>query len=179
LDFYTFDRTFRKYGRIDNKVIVICGDLLQSRTVHDLVPLFRNYRGVELRLVSHPELKMPTEVLEYLDRHNVRYVETDNLNEAVDGADGVYMTRFQKEYTDETGVALDLDLSPYYLRPEHLDHPRKVAILHPMPRGPELVAEFDEDSRVLIWRQQRNGMWVRAALLFLILWRKNYDFIFD
>jgi len=176
LDVYTLDRTFRKFGRIDGKVILINGDLKRGRTVHSLCIMLCNYRDIELRLVSPPELRMPADVLAYLDAHGVKYVETDDMDAAVDGADAIYMTRLQEEYG---GVDDEVGFEGFYLRPEHLAHPRKVAVLHPMPRGPELPPEMDEDSRNLIWRQQRNGMWVRTALLFLILWKKNYEFIFE
>ena len=177
LDIYTLDRTFRKFGRIDGKVFVLVGDLRRGRTVHSLCHLLCNYQDIELRLVSPPELTMPDDVLEYLDEHEVRYEQTDDLDAAVDGMDAIYLTRLQKEHgqADDDGI----DYSHFALRSDHLDTQRKLAVLHPMPRGPELPPELDQDSRVMIWRQQRNGMWVRTALLFLILWRKNYDFIFD
>lgn len=179
LDLYTFDRTWRKQGRIDNKVIVIVGDLRDSRTVHSLCYLLRNYRGIELRLVSPPELAMPREVIQFLkavkwehESDQPKIVETDDLDAAVDGADAVYLTRLQKEYKDEE---IDIDYSRFALRPVHLETPRKMVILHPMPRGPELPPELDADPRNLIWRQQRNGMWTRTALLYLLLWKMSYE----
>ncbi|MBU0531195.1 MAG: aspartate carbamoyltransferase [Candidatus Uhrbacteria bacterium] len=174
LDIYTLDRTFRKAGRIDGKVIVLVGDLKRSRTIHSLCHLLRNYQDVKLRLVSPPELAMPEEIIAFLKEHRMCYEQTDDLDGAVDGADVIYLTRLQQEYG---GVEGEIDYMRFALRPEHLNTPRKLAVLHPMPRGPELPPELDHDSRVLIWRQQRNGMWVRTALLFLILWRKNYDFL--
>ncbi|MFH1142130.1 MAG: aspartate carbamoyltransferase [Candidatus Uhrbacteria bacterium] len=176
LDIYTLDRTFRKFGRIDSKVFVLVGDLKRGRTVHSLCHLLCNYHDIELRLVSPPELAMPQDVLYYLDAHGVHYEQTTDLDAAVDGMDAIYLTRLQKEYgKDDDGI----DYSHYALRADHLDTQRKLAVLHPMPRGIELPPKLDHDSRVMIWRQQRNGMWVRTALLFLILWRKPYDFIFD
>ena len=41
-------------------------------------------------------------------------------------------------------------------------------IMHPLPRGPELDPAVDTDPRAMYWRQERNGMWMRAAVLIKI-----------
>ena len=44
--------------------------------------------------------------------------------------------------------------------------------MHPFPRDSvvqELPTEIDSDPRVMYFRQARNGMWVRAALLVHLL----------
>ncbi len=176
LDIYTLDRTFRKHGRIDNKVLVYCGDLLRSRTVHSDIHLLRNYSGVELRLVSPPEMRLPVEMLEYMETHNIKFVVTTDMAEACRGADAIYMVRAQN---DDDKDSIEADYNPFYFKAQYMMGKHKLAVLHPGPRGPELTDEFDNDPRILYWRQIRNGMWARVTLLFLILYRKNHEFIWD
>jgi aspartate carbamoyltransferase catalytic subunit len=39
------------------------------------------------------------------------------------------------------------------------------AILHPLPRRYEIDVVVDKDPRAAYWRQERCGMWIRAALI--------------
>lgn len=47
--------------------------------------------------------------------------------------------------------------------------PPRLAILHPLPRVDEIAVEVDSDPRAAYFRQMENGMFVRMALLSLIL----------
>ncbi len=176
LDIYTLDRTFRKFERIDGKVIVMAGDLKRGRTVHSLCHLLRNYQDVEIRLVSPPEMRMSQDVIDFMEEHSMRFVETDDMAEACRGADAIYMVRSQNDKDKEE---ITIDYSPFYFKAQYMQGKHKLAVLHPGPRGPELTDAFDNDPRMLYWRQMRNGMWARVTLLFLILYRKNYEKIWD
>lgn len=51
--------------------------------------------------------------------------------------------------------------------------PRNMIVLHPLPRVDEIAPEVDSDPRCVYFRQMENGMYVRMALLSLILDRRQ------
>lgn len=166
LDVYTMNRYLE--GGIDGKTLMLVGDLKRGRTVHSLALMMRVYRGVRLLLVSPPEFRMKPEVLKALDAAGVRYQETTDFEGALREADTVYMTRVQDEH-DKAGESGRVDVSRYALRPEHMRLAKKNAvILHPLPRRGEIDPGVDADPRAAYWRQERNGLWTRAALMALI-----------
>jgi len=75
------------------------------------------------------------------------------------------VTRIQTEH-DIAGESQKIDLSRFTVSSKELAAMKEDAvIMHPLPRGPELHPEVDIDPRAKYWRQERNGMWMRAALL--------------
>ena len=80
-------------------------------------------------------------------------------------ADAIYMTRIQDEH-DKSGESKGVDYSPFYFRKENLNDIKKTCvIMHPLPRRHEIEVSVDDDPRAVFWRQERNGMWARAALM--------------
>lgn len=174
LDIYTLHRSFENYGGIDGKKIAFVGDLLRGRTVRSLVYLLRNYDGVKLYFVAPKGLQMGEDLKEYMSEQKVAFEEGEDLGKVIPLADAVYMTRIQDEY-DEAGESKRIDYSRYHFKKEYLDilHPNAI-IMHPLPRRGEIPVEIDEDRRAIYWRQVRNGMWVRVALVAKIM-RKDTD----
>ncbi len=163
LDVYTLYRSFE--GDIDNKHIVMVGDLKRGRTVRSLSYLMRNYKGISLSFVSPKEFRMEPDILEFLKRHDIPFTETEDFRGVMKTADAIYMTRIQDEH-DKAGESRAVDYSPFYFRKEHLDLIKKTCvIMHPLPRRHEIEVAVDEDPRAVFWRQERNGMWARAALM--------------
>ncbi|MEW5906358.1 MAG: aspartate carbamoyltransferase [Elusimicrobiota bacterium] len=163
LDSYTLYKSFD--GEIDGKTIVMVGDLKRGRTVRSLSYLMKNYRGVKLAFVSPKQFRMEDDILEFLRRHNIPFTETEDFRSVMGEADAIYMTRIQDEH-DKAGESKAVDYSPFYFRKEHLDIIKKdCVILHPLPRRFEIDPAVDEDRRAIYWRQERNGMWARAALM--------------
>lgn len=163
LDVYTIGRYLE--GGVDGKHIVMVGDLKRGRTVRSLSYLMKNYDGVRLTFVSPPEFRMEKDILEFLSRHGILYTETDDFSSAIRGADAVYMTRIQDEH-DKGGESTKVDYSRFNFTPAHLDIIRPhCIIMHPLPRRQEIHIDVDRDERAVYWRQERNGMWVRAALI--------------
>lgn len=163
LDVYTLYRSFS--GELDNKHIVMVGDLRRGRTVRSLSYLMKNYSGVSLSFVSPKEFRMEPDILEFLKRHNIPYTETEDFQGVMKSADAIYMTRIQDEH-DKAGESKKVDYSPFYFRKEHLDVIKKdCVIMHPLPRRHEIEVAVDADPRAVFWRQERNGMWARAALM--------------
>ena len=163
LDVYTLHRSLP--GGVDRKTLVMVGDLKRGRTVRSLSYLMKNYRDVRLVFVSPPELRMEADILDFLKRHGIPFRETEDLASALPGADAVYMTRIQDEH-DAAGESRAVDYGRFHFREEHLKAVKKTCIImHPLPRRHEIEAAVDEDERAVYWRQERNGMWIRAALI--------------
>lgn len=166
LDIYTLHREFRELGGIENKVIAMVGDLARGRTVRSLAYLMRHYPGVRLIFVSPPAFRMEEDIKAFLRKHNIPFAETEDLDQAVREADAVYMTRIQDEHDKSKGESAKVDIDPFCFKPKHLAilGPHAI-VMHPLPRREELDPACDHDPRIKIWRQERNGMWMRAAVL--------------
>ena len=163
LDAYTLYRSFG--GDMDNKKIVMVGDLKRGRTVRSLTYLMKNYRNISLAFVSPEQFRMEPDILEFLRRHNMPFVETEDFGSVMGEADAIYMTRIQDEH-DKAGESKAVDYSPFYFTAEHLKRIKKTCvIMHPLPRRHEIEVAVDADPRAVFWRQERNGMWARAALI--------------
>ena len=166
LDIYTLMRSFETKGGIDGRTVVFCGDLLRGRTVRSLSYLLTNFRDVRQVFVAPPELHVPEDVIETLRGQGVEYVQKGDLREAVREADAVYMTRIQDEWDSSKGASAKIDTSRFKFGAEELALLRpEGVILHPLPRRDEIATCCDHDPRAMYWRQMRNGMWIRAALI--------------
>ena len=162
-----------------HKTIGFCGDIGRGRTVRSLAMLLALYENVRLVFVApdHPKLAMKEDLRERLADRNVRFYEVDSFEEKLDGEpvieqlDALYMTRIQKEHNDPADAAsfAAIDFSKYCLSSELVGRMKEYApILHPFPRDQhfgEIPPEIDNDPRAMYFRQARNGMWIRAALL--------------
>ena len=163
LDIYTLYRSFD--GEIDGKTIAMVGDLKRGRTVRSLSYLMKNYKNVKLIFISPKEFKMENDVIEFLKSNRLSFYETEDFDEGIKEADAIYMTRIQDEH-DKNGESKKVDYSRYSFARKHLDIIKKNSIImHPLPRRNEIDVEVDDDSRAMYWRQERNGMWARAALI--------------
>ena len=165
LDIYTLERSFEHRGGIDGKTIAMMGDLRRGRTVRSLSYLMKNYKDVRLRFVAPPGFEIKQDILDHLDAHEVAYRCTNHLDEVAGELDALYVTRLQSEY-DDGDESDDADYASYAIGSEQLQgFADEAIIMHPLPRGPELDPAIDNDPRVMYWRQERNGMWMRVALL--------------
>jgi aspartate carbamoyltransferase catalytic subunit len=110
-------------------------------------------------------LKIPDDLRLFLEENNIKYSESDSLTDGLKNADVIYITRIQDEY-DINNESKNIDYSKFYIKKEHLRLLKKdCVILHPLPRRGELDPAIDEDSRALYWKQERNGLWIRTALI--------------
>jgi aspartate carbamoyltransferase catalytic subunit len=168
LDIYTLNRGFKEQG-IDNKTITMVGDLKRGRTVRSLAGLLMNYRGIKLRFASPKEFRINDDLRDRLGKAKVSFEETEDFEGAIAGADAIYMTRVQDEYdVDQESKAIDY--KKFHLKYEHLKLLKRDAIImHPFPRREEIDVAIDNDPRAKYWRQERNGMWTRVALITKIL----------
>lgn len=173
LDIYTLERSFEKTGGIDGKSVAFVGDLLRGRTVRSLAWLLTLYNDVKIYFVAPEQLQIGDDVLELLDAAGMAYETTSDFSTVMPRADALYMTRIQDEW-DADGESSTIDTSAYCINEEHLDILKETAvIMHPLPRRKEISTDIDNDPRAIYWRQMRNGMWARAALILTTFERQD------
>ena len=160
----------RKKGRLDNLTIGVCGDLKFGRTIHSLITAMIRYPSIKFVLISPDELKLPEYIItEVLKKNNIEYVETNNIEEYMDELDILYMTRVQKErfFSEEEYVRLK---DYYILDKDKLRNAKKdLCILHPLPRVNEIHIDVDDDPRACYFEQAYNGVYIRMALILMLL----------
>jgi len=157
-------------GRLDNLTIGVCGDLKFGRTVHSLITAMIRYKNVKFILISPKELEIPEYLKkEVLDKNNIEYIETQNIDEYMDKLDILYMTRVQKErFFNEADYIRLKDL--YILDEEKLVNAKKdLCIMHPLPRVNEISVKVDEDERACYFKQAEYGKYIRMALILKLL----------
>ena len=166
LDIYTLMRSFETKGGVDGRTVVFCGDLMRGRTVRSLSYLLTNFRNVKQIFVAPQELQVPADVVMILAKKGIDFEVCDSLRDAVKVADAVYMTRIQDEWDSAKGASAKIDTSRFKFGAEELKLLKKDGcIMHPLPRRDEIATCCDHDPRAMYWRQMRNGMWIRAALI--------------
>jgi len=162
-----------------HKTYLFCGDLGRGRTVRSLASVLSQYEKVRMFFVSpdNDVLRMERKLLERLRNSGVECEEFHSLDATIDGrpileeADCLYMTRIQREHNssvDEQNQS-EMNLADFRITPERTSRMRSWApIMHPFPRDSvtgEIPVSIDADPRAMYFRQARNGMWARAALL--------------
>ena len=166
LDIYTLMRSFETKGGVDGRTVVFCGDLMRGRTVRSLSYLLTNFRNVKQIFVAPQELQVPADVVMILAKKGIDFEVCDSLRDAVKVADAVYMTRIQDEWDSAKGASSKIDTSHFKFGAEELKLLKPDGcIMHPLPRRDEIATCCDHDPRAMYWRQMRNGMWIRAALI--------------
>ena len=168
LDLYTIHRSFQQKGGIRKKRYAFVGDLLRGRAVRTSVMLLSQYKDIEMDFVAPSSFQIAVDLEEILQSHGVNINKTDDLDSVLSKVDCVYMTRIQDEY-DLSGESNNIDYSQFSLTPENVNMMKPDAIiLHPLPRRNEISPEVDADPRAMYWRQLRNGVYIRAALLLYV-----------
>ncbi len=163
LDIYTIQK---ELGKIDGISIAMVGDLARGRTVHSLSYLLGKFSDVKIYFVSPESLKIKGEIKDYLKGENISFFEETDLKKVAPLVDVIYQTRIQKE----RGSSLDEAGGFYIVNQEILNLMKKDAIImHPLPRNEEISPEVDSDSRAAYFRQAENGLYVRMALLKMML----------
>ncbi len=174
LDIYTLQRSFEKRDGIDSKKIMFVGDLARGRTVRSLSYLLTNYSNVKLYFVAPEPLQIGEDVLAMLKEAGTECEVRYDFDALIPEVDAIYMTRIQDEWDSEQGASTKIDTSKYKFAVRHLDIMKPDAvIMHPLPRRDEISTDVDHDPRAVYWRQMRNGMWVRAALISSIFRRDS------
>lgn len=160
----------RKKGKLSDFTIGFCGDLKFGRTVHSLIQALSRYENIKIVLISPDELKLPSYIKrDVLQKNNIEYVQTDNMEDVLPELDVLYMTRVQKErfLSEEEYIRLR---DSYILTKAKLKNAKEdLSILHPLPRVNEISTDVDLDSRACYFEQVLNGKYVRMALILKLL----------
>ena len=166
LDLYTIKE---EKGTLSNLSIAFVGDLKYGRTVHSLVKALTHFNPT-IYFVSPKILQMPTYLIDDLDKNNIKYEILEDFRDCLDKIDVFYMTRIQKErfpdiedYQKVKGV--------YVINKENILGKCKedMIILHPLPRVDEISTDLDETKHALYFKQAKNGIPVRQAMMMKVL----------
>ncbi|GAM90204.1 hypothetical protein ANO11243_082450 [Dothideomycetidae sp. 11243] len=166
LDLFTMRQ---ELGTVNGLTLTFVGDLKYGRTVHSLCELLKHYK-VKVHLVSPAELSLPSKVKQGLEKRGQLVGESEKLTPAIVAkSDVLYVTRVQKERFSDLAlyekVKGELVVSPTTLKAAK----EKMIVMHPLPRNEELTSEVDDDPRAAYFRQMKYGMFVRMALLALVM----------
>lgn len=165
LDFFTIVEDLQN---VNGLKIAMVGDLKYGRTVHSLTKLLVNY-DVEFSFVSPEILRMPQDVLDVVQKSGHKYNVTENVQDVIAEADVLYITRVQKErFADLSEYERMKD---FYVVDDALmaQAKQRMIVMHPLPRINEIAYTVDSDPRAAYFRQMRNGMYIRMALLAAVL----------
>jgi aspartate carbamoyltransferase catalytic subunit len=167
--------TIRKEkGRLRNLRVGLCGDLKFGRTVHSLIKALARYEGMEFYLISPEELTVPEYVRKDIKGGNgSRCAEVERMQDVLPRLDILYMTRVQKErfFNEEDYVRLK---DSYILDAEKMGlASADMIVMHPLPRVNEISTEVDADPRAVYFKQAKNGMYARMALIMALLGADN------
>ncbi len=165
LDLYTIHV---ERGKVDGNTVALCGDLKNGRTVHAGVQLYKHY-DCELIFVAPEQLAMPLEITAQLREAGVPVKETADLEAVLGEADVLYMTRIQKERFEDPAEYERLKGSYVLTRGMVERHNPDLTIMHPLPRVNEITTDVDVLPGAAYFRQARNGVPVRMALLAMVL----------
>ena len=167
LDLYTIRS---ELGRLEGLRVVMAGDLANGRTVHSLIRLLSQYPGLRVTLAGPEQLRLPAPAVQALRQSGAEVREAQSLLEAVVDADVVYQTRIQAERLPEPLMEGGHDQARFRVTREVMAAlPPGAVVLHPLPRVGEIDPEVDADPRAAYFRQARNGVPVRMALLAMVL----------
>lgn len=160
----------KEIGRLDNLTVGLCGDLKFGRTVHSLISAMSRYKNIKFVLISPQELRLPDYIKkDVIEKNNLDYVETDNLESVMPELDILYMTRVQRERFFNEADYIRLKDS-YILTKDKLKTAKEsMKILHPLPRVNEISVDVDSDVRACYFKQANYGKFIRMALILKLL----------
>ena len=165
LDLFTI---LEELGEVDGLTITLVGDLKYGRTVHSLARLLSRYT-VTLNYVSPDILQMPDKIVTEIEGTGTTQTIHSDLDDVIGDSDVVYVTRVQKERF-ENAADYDAVAGAYVISPETMKRAKdRMALMHPLPRVREISIDVDDDPRAAYFRQMEYGMYVRMALLALVL----------
>ncbi len=155
-------------GQVDGMTVTMLGDLKYGRTVHSLARLLSMFK-VKINYVSPDILKMPKEVMDEVRAKGIPQAEFSTLAEVLPETDVLYVTRVQKERFDDP-ADYEKVKGAYVIDPEIMKAAKQdMIVMHPLPRVTEISMDVDDDPRAAYFRQMEYGLYVRMALLAMVL----------
>lgn len=166
LDTFTI---MEELGRLDNLTVTMLGDLKYGRTVHSLARLLSTFTNIKLNYVSPDILKMPKEVMDEVGEKGIPQKEFSKLEDVLSETDVLYVTRVQKERFEDP-ADYEKVKNAFVVDTEIMKTAKKeMIVMHPLPRVTEISMDFDDDPRAAYFRQMEYGLYVRMALLAMVL----------
>ena len=156
-------------GRLDDLTVTMLGDLKYGRTVHSLARLLTQFTNIKLNYISPDILRMPKDVMDEVAAKGIPQTEHATLGKVLAKTDVLYVTRVQRErFEDPAGY--EKVKGAYVVGPEVMKGAKeKMIVMHPLPRVTEISMDFDDDPRAAYFRQMEYGLYVRMALLAMVL----------
>jgi aspartate carbamoyltransferase catalytic subunit len=165
LDLYSIKKT---QNTLDNLTITLVGDLKYGRTVHSLLMAMSHF-NTTFKFITPPELQMPVEYKNYLDKLGLKYAEYTELAENIKDADIIYMTRVQRERFSDP-LEYEKIKNIYVLTNDMLVKTKpNVKVLHPLPRVGEIDVSVDDNPKAYYFTQSLNGVYTRMAIIVFVL----------
>jgi len=165
LDLFTIRE---ELGRLEGLTVTMLGDLKYGRTVHSLARLLALY-GAKLNYVSPEILRMPASLIEELKARGVPQQEGSDLEAVLGQTNVLYVTRVQKERFENLDD-YEKVRGAYTITTETMSRaPEHMVLMHPLPRVGEIDIQVDHDPRAAYFRQVEYGLYVRMALLAMVL----------
>jgi aspartate carbamoyltransferase catalytic subunit len=166
LDMYSILKT---QGTLDNINIFMIGDLKYGRTVHSLLMALSEFEKPIFNFIAPEELSMPEEYKLFLKEKGIRFFEHTEINDNINHADIIYMTRVQKERFMDP-IEYEKVKNVYILRNNMLNDTKpNMRILHPLPRINEIHPDVDKNEKAYYFTQAKNGVYTRQAIIAHIL----------
>jgi len=166
LDMYSILKT---QGTLDNINIFMIGDLKYGRTVHSLLMALSEFENPIFNFIAPEELAMPEEYKLFLKEKGIRFFEHTEINENINHADIIYMTRVQKERFMDP-IEYEKVKNVYILKNNMLNDTKpNMRILHPLPRINEIHPDVDKNEKAYYFTQAKNGVYTRQAIISHIL----------
>jgi len=165
-DMYTIKK---ELGWLSGLRVVLVGDLLYGRTIHSLLPLLCLYSGVTIDLISPLSLRLPQQYRDYLTKKEIPFREGEKLEGIIEQADVAYITRVQRErFASQADYEAVKDV--YVINAEMANRMKPQSIImHALPRVNEISPDVDANARAAYFRQAKNGLYIRMALLKYLL----------
>jgi len=165
LDLFTI---VEELGQVDGLTVTMLGDLKYGRTVHSLARLLSQF-DIRLNYVSPEILRMPPEIIAELREQDVPQAEYSTLDAALPDTDVLYVTRVQKERFENLDNYESLK-SAFVIDSSTMSRAKeRMIVMHPLPRVNEISMDVDDDPRAAYFRQMEYGLYVRMALLAMVL----------
>lgn len=165
LDLYTIQE---ELGHVDGLTVTLLGDLKNGRTVHSLARLLCLY-DINLNFISPDQLRIPVDLIEEISGHGISLMESNSLEEVLPQTDVLYVTRVQKERFEDQEIYEQVK-NAYVITPDTLKIAKTgMIVMHPLPRVGEISMDVDNDPRAAYFRQVEYGMYIRMALLAMVL----------
>lgn len=169
-DLYT---VYEKFKKLDHLTVVLVGDMLNGRTVHSMIRGLSLYPGNTVYLLSPKTLKLSRDDYNEFSKRNIKLIEIESEKDLPKDAHFWYWTRVQKERFEDLQEYERVKHS-FILTPDLIKEyaGKDTLFMHPLPRVGEIDTAVDSDPRaVYLTNQVRNGLYVRMALVALVLGR--------